>query len=328
MAISPDLGTPEGAPAEPGPAASKGDPAPLRPTDVIKSYRYLRIGMIGAVVLLAVSIGIERSKVDCFQNSISAYYYTPVRAIFVGSLMAVGLSLIVYRGRSRGEDPCLNLAGMLAPVVAIVPTKNVGTCWSIAPRPSPLNSDGSLRRWVVANIDNNFYALLITGAIGLVAIAVIALWINRKDFMGVARSQLWTTLSLIGTGIALIVAWLLIRYWNGFYDRAHSYAAFAMFGFLIAAIVSVTLDTRDRRPYWSRWYAGVAAVMVVGAAVIGLTGMFGDHTTFALETCEIVLFGVYWSIQTAEKWDEDVEPTTVIATVAPAPGSQPSGVVP
>jgi hypothetical protein len=328
MAISPDLGTPEGAPAEPSPDASKGEPAPLKPTDVIKTYRYLRIGMIGAVVLLAASIGIERSKVDCFQNSISAYYYTPVRAIFVGSLMAVGLSLIVYKGRSRGEDPFLNFAGMLAPVVAIVPTKDVGTCWSIEPRPSPLKADGTLDNWVVANIDNNFYALLVAGAVGLAATAVLALWINRKDVTGVARSQLWTTVSLIGTGIALVAAWLLIRYWSGFYDRAHSYAAFAMFGLLIAAIVSVTLDTRHRRPFWSRWYAGVAALMVVGAAIIGLTGVFGDHTTFALETYEIGLFGVYWSIQTAEKWDEDVEPTTVIATVAPAPASQPSGLVP
>lgn len=46
---------------------------PLRSRDAIKTYRYLRIGMIGAVFLLAASIGIERSKVDCWQTSISAY---------------------------------------------------------------------------------------------------------------------------------------------------------------------------------------------------------------------------------------------------------------
>jgi hypothetical protein len=115
---------------------------------VIKTYRYLRLGMVGAVVLLAASIGIERSKVGCWQTSISAYYYTPVRAIFVGSLMAVGLSLIVYKGRGRGEDLCLNFAGMLAPVVAIVPTKNVGTCWSIEPRPSPVKPTA---RWTTGS---------------------------------------------------------------------------------------------------------------------------------------------------------------------------------
>jgi hypothetical protein len=100
---------------------------PLRSQDAIKTYRYLRIGMIGAVVLLAASIAIERSKVDCWQTWISAYYYTPVRAIFVGSMIAVGLSLIVYKGRAW-EDACLNFAGMLAPVVAVVPTTDVGRC--------------------------------------------------------------------------------------------------------------------------------------------------------------------------------------------------------
>jgi hypothetical protein len=331
MAISPDLGTPEEAAAETGPAHKRGRPAPLEPTDVIKTYRYLRIGMIGAVVLLAVSIGMEHSQADCWQNSISAYYYTPVRAIFVGSLMAVGLSLIVYKGRSRGEDPCLNFAGMFAPVVAIVPTKNVGTCWSIEPRPSPVKADGSLDDWVVAHIDNNFHALLIAGALGLAATAVIALWLNRQDFIGAARAQYWTTASLIGTGVALLAAWWMITYWGGFYARAHVYAAFAMFNLLIAAIVFVTIDTRHRRPYWWKWYAGVAVLMVLGAAFIGLSNVFGEHKVLVLEAYEIILFGIYWSIQTAEKWDEhvrDTGPTTVTATVAPAPGSPPSALIP
>jgi hypothetical protein len=122
--------------------------------------------MVGAVVLLAASIAIERSKVDCWQTSISAYYYTPVRAIFVGSMIAVDLSLIVYKGRAW-EDVCLNFAGMLAPVVAVVPTTDVGRCWSVAPSPLPVNADGSLADWVVTNIDNNIYALLIAGALAL-----------------------------------------------------------------------------------------------------------------------------------------------------------------
>jgi hypothetical protein len=179
----------------------------------------------------------------------------------------------------------------------------------------------------VANIDNNFYALLIAGAIGLAATAVIALWVNRKDLKRAAKTQVPTIVSLIGAGAALVVAWVLIRYWGGFYARAHSYAAFAKFGLLIAAIVFVTLDTR-RRPFWSTWYAAVAALMVLGAAFIGLTGVFGDHTVFALE---ITLFAIYWIIHTAEKWNQDVEdvgPATVTATVAPAPGSPPSALIP
>ncbi|MGI9602089.1 MAG: hypothetical protein ACR2QE_09405, partial [Acidimicrobiales bacterium] len=54
----------------------------------IQTYRYLRIGLVGAVALLFASIVIEHREVvdDCWQTSISGYYYTPVRAILVGAL--------------------------------------------------------------------------------------------------------------------------------------------------------------------------------------------------------------------------------------------------
>ncbi len=47
-------------------------PEKLGSRDAIKTYRYLRVAMVGAVLLLAASIAIERSKVDCWQTSISA----------------------------------------------------------------------------------------------------------------------------------------------------------------------------------------------------------------------------------------------------------------
>jgi hypothetical protein len=39
-----------------------------------KTYRYLRIGLIGAAVLLAVSVLIERVMVQCWQGAMSGYY--------------------------------------------------------------------------------------------------------------------------------------------------------------------------------------------------------------------------------------------------------------
>jgi hypothetical protein len=111
---------------------------PLKSQDAIKTYRYLRIRMIGAVVLLTASIAIERSKVDCWQTSISAYYYTPVRAIFVGTMIAVDLALIVYKGRSGREAVCLNYAGMLAPAIALVPTTDVAHAGRSSPAPNAL----------------------------------------------------------------------------------------------------------------------------------------------------------------------------------------------
>ena len=111
---------------------------PLKSQDAITTYRYVRIGMKGAVVLLAASIAIERSKVDCWQTSISAYYYTPVRAIFVGTMIAVDPALIVYKGRSGREAVCLNYAGMLAPALALVPTTDVAHAGRSSPAPNAL----------------------------------------------------------------------------------------------------------------------------------------------------------------------------------------------
>ncbi len=294
----------------------------LNEQDAIKTYRYLRIGLIGAVVLLAVSIGIERSKVNCWQTSISAYYYTPVRAIFVGVMIVVGLSLIVYKGRTWYEDGFLNAAGMLAPVVAIAPTTDVGRCWSVRPIPLPIQPDGSLAGWVVDNIDNNFYALLIAGAIGLGVAVLIAVGSERGDVgatIATLKVERGTTISLGLTALALLAGWLLIQYWDDFDTRAHGFAAFLMFIFLILAIIAKVLDhihlqewKRRKRRFlnYTATYALIAFLMAVGGTVILTTRFAGDHTTFVLEAYEIVLFAVYWIAQTTENWDQELIETT------------------
>lgn len=56
------------------------------------------------------------------ERSISAYYHTGVREIFVGALGAIGVFLLAYRGIQRIDDVASNLAGFLALVVAALPT--------------------------------------------------------------------------------------------------------------------------------------------------------------------------------------------------------------
>lgn len=69
-----------------------------------------------------VSVVIERSRATCWGESISGYYYTPSRNVFVGALVVIGVSLIAIKGSTDREDVLLNLAGVLAPIVAFVPT--------------------------------------------------------------------------------------------------------------------------------------------------------------------------------------------------------------
>src|SRR3954470_4971678 len=97
-----------------------------------KTYLYLRVGLVALAVFLSASLVIELTWGDGrWLGSISAYYYTPVRAVFVGTLVAMGVCLIAIKGRDRPrEDLMLNLAGMCAPVVALcpIPLEDVAAC--------------------------------------------------------------------------------------------------------------------------------------------------------------------------------------------------------
>ena len=269
--------------------------------EAIKTYRYLRVGIIGAVVLLAASIGIEIAKAGCVQTSISAYYYTPARSIFVGAMFVVGLALIVYKGRSQWEDIWLNLAGMLSPVVAVAPTSDIGTCRSVA----PLLTE-TLPAWVVPSIDNNLWALWIAGVAGLVV--AVAVWLmDRNDPKRRPEVDPGTSRSLLLTAVLLAAALLVILVFPDFvHTRAHGFAAIAFFGCLLGAIVvNVIHHQGEDERAWRRWYMFVAAGMVSGG-FIGVFKIFDPFHTFVLEAVEIGLFATYWIVQTVENWDEKV----------------------
>jgi hypothetical protein len=283
----------------------------LRALDAIKTYRYLRIGMIGAVVLLGVSILLESSRAHnavtnaewCLQDSISAYYFTPVRAIFVASLFIVGFALIAYKGHNVWEDFLLNIAGMFAPIVAIVPTTTVGDCWSIEPSPPPVTG-GSLANWVVTNIDNNIDALLIIGSLAVLVAFVIWL-VTKQDPDRLDEIQPGTGWLLSATALGLLAAWLLKFYGRDFFlANAHGKAAILFFVFLWLAIITSIVQhwSAPSRPYGA-WYIVIAVAMVVG---IPVSLLFGDHQILVLEAWEIIAFATYWIVQTVENWDEKV----------------------
>ena len=106
---------------------------------VVKTTRYLRLGMIALVLGLGVSVLYEHAKTrpagggHCWQESISAYYYTPVQSFLVAALVAVGICLVALKGSTEFEDVALNFAGVFAPIVAFVPTPNVASAVRSSP---------------------------------------------------------------------------------------------------------------------------------------------------------------------------------------------------
>ena len=273
----------------------------------LKTYRYLRMGMVGLVLALALSILLERLKVDCWQTSISSYYYTPARAVFVGGLLAIGVSLLVIKGSTRREDVMFNIAGILAPVVGVVPTSSVGECWSLEPSPLPTDGDGNLAPWVIANIDNNIQALLLAGIVGMLAVGIIAAIVYDHPVAAARSAPRDRQIGLIFTMAVLLIGWALHRWWDAFPNRAHGYAAVLMFLFLALGIGFNAWERRDKPEH--RRYAGLYAVisgLMVAVGIVFLTALRGwSHMVLVLEIVEITLFAAFWVAQTVEHWGDD-----------------------
>jgi hypothetical protein len=278
-------------------------PSARHSIESVETWRYLRLSMVAVVAGLAAAVLYEHFQVkgtDCFQTSISAYYYTPARGVFVVALISIGVAMVCLRGNTTGEDVLLNLAGMFAPVVAFVPTLDPGACWSVQ----------SATEARAANIANNLSALLIVGALAL-AFAMWSAW--REPPSRPARVAL---VLAVAVWAAVLIVYELA---GPFFDRnAHGAAATAMFLCIIGvACINVREFKRlhRRRTYWNRYTPVAATMLVVLAAhlvtlvVHWITGAeLWAHQTIVVESLLLLLFAVFWLMQTCELWDDGLRP--------------------
>jgi hypothetical protein len=254
-----------------------------RDSDIVaKSYRYLRLAMVGLLLCLAAAVGYQSVRQGWPPlGSVSAYYYTPAQAFFVAGLVGLGACMIALKGTTPIEDLFLNLGGVFAAIVALVPTgrdtdyraavracKEAGT-----PVLTQKASTGrldcptvqALEATAKANVDNNLVALLIVGAIVLIATFVIAQKARplrphadgdagRRPLGEVTRQSL-----------------------NAVGDTARELTTFR----------------RRARYNWARATLGVAAVTFV------LWG-FGPLPLFWVEAAVFLFFMVFWTAQTFE----------------------------
>lgn len=266
----------------------------------VKTYRYLRLAMITLVAGLFACVLYEHGKTptDCWQTSISAYYYTPVQGFFVAALVTIGVSLVALRGNTDWEDVLLNLAGVCAPVVAFVPYPHPGTCGSVL-------TDTKNR---LANIDNNMLGLIVAGGLALVIVGVLTHLSERSgrpDRPGPVGLLGFWAIAVLFLAATAVYSWdrtLLL-------DHGHDIAAVAMFAFIF---INVWLNAaalhqahNATRSIWRNRYTVVGVLMVV--AVIGNVGAhFAGFRwwVLTLETSMIVLFAWFWIAQTIELWNQ------------------------
>lgn len=90
------------------------------------SYLSIRktIGMLGLLfpfILIAGSFAFGNCQ--SIQPSISDYYHSNMRDVFVGYVCSLSLFLIAYKGYDRTDDVISTLAGLFGLLVALFPTK-------------------------------------------------------------------------------------------------------------------------------------------------------------------------------------------------------------
>jgi hypothetical protein len=266
----------------------------------LETYRYLRGGIPVMLVMLGAALIFERGHATCWQTSISAYYFTSAHAVFIAALCAIGTLLIVYKGSNDTEDVLLNLAGVLAFVVAFVPTSRpVLLCGDSAGAVGAVTDDVPVR---------NVWALVIA----LVAARTASWWMYRRTRTGRSRSPLGTVALWVQRGVLAIglITLILIPAW--FVANAHGVAAVTMFvAFIVTVLINAFLAGRqdaDKCPHlqlYQRVYQVISILMaltLIAAVTVHLVLDGFNHTVLVVEVALILEFGGYWVIQTVELW--------------------------
>lgn len=272
-------------------------------THLLSTYRFLRLGMVVLAFLLLTSVAIEIIQAGgCVRTSISSYYFTPARGVFVGALVAIGAMLIVLKGNTEIEDVLLNIAGLLSAVVAFVPIADPGECSSALVGVSDSRPD----------VFNNVTALSVAGLGALVVVIFLA----RREARGpIPLRHVLGIGAVLAFGGGLLAAFLWAR--EAFDRWAHYAAAIPMFVILVIVMILNALSfgradaAREARPpdrgdMVNRYAViAVSTLVAVGVLLGAKAGLGWEHGLFWAEVAVVVAFGVFWVVQTIELWQND-----------------------
>ncbi len=259
---------------------------------VRSTYRSLRLSVVVLLALLVTAVVAEAVEAGCWLDSLSAYYWTGAHDAFVGALCAVGAVLVVYTGADDLEDALLDVAGLLAFVVALTPTE-----------PGP-GCDGSPAPEVpamLADARTGLTALVVAGAFAWTLRAVVA-----------ARSgpprRSWTVGAAGGTAVAVLAVALLVAP-GTVVARAHDAAAVLLFVAVVGVMLRHASTARTTSARWALAYALLATATLVTLAVVVVlhaTVPTWTQSVLVLETVLVALFAGFWVLQTVELWGVDV----------------------
>ena len=273
-------------------------------TSLERTYRYLRIGIAGTVVAIFVGVA-QAAATYGWLTSISDYFYTPARDVFVGALVAVSLALFALSGRGA-ERALLDAAALFAPLIALVPT-------TLAPDAVPGVAVPCTGRCFPpayeADAANGVIVYLVLGALVLLVALLLA------ALGEVSPAAVWPSLLIAVVVLATTaLTWAFAR--DAFLQYAHFVATTAFFALFAAAAVRTAFPRQGPppAPAFRVLYAAIAAglVLVLVAYVVLLPQATGSGIPIVLivEAIALTLFLAFWVVQSLEKWS-DPDPTLI-----------------
>lgn len=304
----------------------------MPPPVAIRTYQSIRLGVVAVILALgfAVAMEIRDSPDACVQRSLSAYYYTPVRPVFVGALLIIGFAMIAIWGRTPWEDIALNLSGLLLMVVALVPTLDANYCslpkamrGQVPSTETKSIADDALITANAEAVSRSFTALLFVLAVILAFLATAGV----KAYFRGSPSERPTKRAMVSyavtwglTAIAGLIYWVLFQDADhsdsAFNHKVHSWSANIAVALIILAVVFAAVQKAQSddtaKTKWVWFYGLVAAAMVSAAVVIkggDKVDLFSrwtwgdDHPTFLVEAILIALIGIFWILQTIDRRD-------------------------
>lgn len=101
-------------------------------TPLVHSYLYLRraIGLIGLALPFVLIFGKQLVQGGDLIGSLSGYYYSDLRDVFVGAMCAAGVFLLAYYGHDYVDNIASTVAGLGAIGLALFPTTPGGNATS------------------------------------------------------------------------------------------------------------------------------------------------------------------------------------------------------
>ncbi|MFJ4222843.1 hypothetical protein [Microbacterium sp. NPDC089695] len=294
-----------------------------------KTHRYLRLSLVLVVFALLAGVALQ-SVVITWEPlrvgwrplaSISHLFYTPMRDVFTGALIAVSVALLALSGRSRATT-LLDVCAVFAPLIAIVPT---GIAYSGAP--DSLSCGGPVDCIPTTAIASAKAGIAVYAIVVVATVTVMAV-IRTRTRRPNRSAVIVSTIALATAAAVSVLAFspalnehFPFNFWP--VNSIHFAVTLLFFGCFAAVPILYAggpLDVhetpptpRQRRVY--RWIAGllIADLLFLAAAIL-FRQVFGETPAVLIgEVVALVLFAWFWIMQTFQRWYDENPPSILPA---------------